>query len=129
MRTIKAAVGTAKPEKRPPSEKEFTQVIDRALTAFNEATTLKKNDIRFAGAFNKTAPEKGEDGTNWGWSSYEYWGSVDVTLREGESKSFSVDVVFPQAGDQWYYLNALIKGPSQFWDEREAFCFRILDEE
>ena len=51
----------------------------------------------------------------------------NVTLKEGESKSFSVDVVFPEAGDHWYYLNAMLKGTSQFWDEREAVRFRILD--
>ncbi len=51
----------------------------------------------------------------------------NVTLHEGESKSFSVDVVFPQVGDHWYYLNAMIKGPTQNWDEREAFSFRILE--
>lgn len=51
----------------------------------------------------------------------------NVTLKEGESKSFSVDVVFPQAGDHWYYLNAMLKGASQCWDEREAVRFRILD--
>lgn len=53
----------------------------------------------------------------------------NVILTEGESKSFSVDVVFPQAGDHWYYFNAMIKGTSQCWDEREAVCFRILDKE
>ncbi len=51
----------------------------------------------------------------------------NVTLKAGESKSFSVDVVFPQAGDHSYYLNAMIKGTSQHWDEREAVCFRIQD--
>jgi hypothetical protein len=50
------------------------------------------------------------------------------TLDVGESKSFSVDVVFPEAGDQYYYLNAMIKG-QQNWDEREAVLFRILEKE
>lgn len=54
---------------------------------------------------------------------------INLTFKEGESKSFSVDVVFPEAADHWYYLNAMINGTLQSWDEREAVCFRILERE
>jgi hypothetical protein len=48
-------------------------------------------------------------------------------LKVGESKSFSIDVVFPESGNQTYYLNAMIKGSTQNWDEREAITFRVSE--
>ncbi|MBL8816637.1 MAG: hypothetical protein JNL58_11450 [Planctomyces sp.] len=48
-------------------------------------------------------------------------------VNEGESKSFSFDVTFPESGDHTFYLNAFIKGATQNWDEREAVMFHILE--
>ena len=54
---------------------------------------------------------------------------METMMHTGESKSFKVNVTFPESGDRSYYLNALIRGATQHWDEREAMTFRILEPE
>jgi hypothetical protein len=53
----------------------------------------------------------------------------ETYVPTGESKSFSFTVMFPEAGVHSYYLNALLRGATQHWDEREAMTFRILEPE
>lgn len=52
----------------------------------------------------------------------------DTLIGEQETKSFSLDVTFPESGQHTYYLNALIKGPTQNWDLNEAFTFQVLQD-
>ncbi len=45
----------------------------------------------------------------------------------GESKSFTLNVTFPEAGNQLYYLNAMMAGTTQHWDMRNVVEFRVTD--
>lgn len=53
----------------------------------------------------------------------------ETYVQAGESKSFSFTVTFPESGVHSYYLNALLRGATQHWDEREAMTFRVLEPE
>jgi hypothetical protein len=51
----------------------------------------------------------------------------ETKLDVGQSKTFSLNVTFPAAGEHAYYINVMIDGETQSWDKREVCMFHIVE--
>jgi hypothetical protein len=51
----------------------------------------------------------------------------EAVLARGETKTFSLSVTFPKAGRQRWYVNAMVLGPSQAWDNMQGYTFDIRE--
>jgi hypothetical protein len=72
---------------RPLYEMRFVKQLEAMMAELNSDAVLAEHGMRIDVGFKKTKPESGEEGSNWGTSSYTRWGTVTlgVTDKRGET--------------------------------------------